>query len=121
MNSKEKHSKIVQEMVGEEEAPKKEEKPEEEAAPAPGPQIKMKKISIANKKGKTKGGVQQREPEKKRGLAGASSTGFSLKDIEFIKTAIQMLCQSTNPLGKSIDFINEDIESMTKEYEYWRK
>ena len=27
MNSKEKHSKIVQEMVGEEEAPKKEEKP----------------------------------------------------------------------------------------------
>lgn len=32
-----------------------------------------------------------------------------------------MLCQSTNPLGKSIDFINEDIESMTKEYDYWRK
>lgn len=50
----------------------------------------MKKINIANKKGKTKGGVggQSREPEKKRGLVGASSTGFSLKDIEFIKTAI---------------------------------
>lgn len=39
-------------------------------------------------------------------MTGASTTGFNLKDIEFIKTAIQMLCQSTNPLGKSIDFIN---------------
>ena len=128
MNSKEKHSKIVQEMVdaGEEEQPKKEEKGPEEAAQAPGPQIKMKKINISNKKSSkgakgTAGSALQREPEKKRGLAGASSTGFSLKDIEFIKTAIQMLCQSTNPLGKSIDFINEDIESMSKEYEYWRK
>ena len=54
-------------------------------------------------------------------MTGASSTGFNLKDIEFIKTAIQMLCQSTNPLGKSIDFINEDIESMMKEYEFWRR
>ena len=38
-----------------------------------------------------------------------------------MKKAIQVLCQSTNPLGKSIDFVSEDIDSMNKEYEHWRK
>ena len=48
-------------------------------------------------------------------------SGFSEQDIEFMKKAIQVLCQSTNPLGKSIDFVSDDIESMSKEYEHWRK
>jgi hypothetical protein len=47
--------------------------------------------------------------------------GFNENDIEFMKKAIQVLCQSTNPLGKSIDFVTDDIESMGKEYEQWRK
>ena len=47
--------------------------------------------------------------------------GFSENDIEFMKKAIQILCQSTNPLGKSIDFVTDDIESMSKEWEYWKK
>lgn len=47
--------------------------------------------------------------------------GFSEQDIEFMKKAIQILCQSTNPLGKSIDFVTDDIDSMSKEYEYWRR
>jgi len=38
-----------------------------------------------------------------------------------MKKAIQILCQSTNPLGKSIDFVTDDIDSMSKEYEYWRR
>ena len=38
-----------------------------------------------------------------------------------MKKAIQILCQSTNPLGKSIDFVTDDIDSMSKEYEYWKK
>jgi TRAF3-interacting protein 1 len=46
--------------------------------------------------------------------------GFNSNDIEFMKTAIQTLCQSTNPLGKSIDFVTEDIDSMAKEFEKWR-
>jgi len=32
-----------------------------------------------------------------------------------------VLCQSTNPLGKSIDYVTDDVESMSKEFEYWRK
>ena len=47
--------------------------------------------------------------------------GFSENDIEFMKKAIQILCQSTNPLGKSIDFVTDDIDSMTKEYDHWKK
>ena len=29
------------------------------------------------------------------------------------------LCQSTNPLGKAIDPLQEDVESMGKEHSYW--
>ena len=38
-----------------------------------------------------------------------------------MKKAIQILCQSTNPLGKSIDFVTDDIDSMSKEFEFWKK
>ena len=47
--------------------------------------------------------------------------GFTEQDIEFMKKAIQVLCQSTNPLGKSIDFVTDDIDSMSKEYDHWKK
>jgi TRAF3-interacting protein 1 len=47
--------------------------------------------------------------------------GFSEKDIEFMKKAIQVLCQSTNPLGKSIDYVTDDVDAMSKEYEHWRR
>ena len=55
--------------------------------------------------------------EKSKGEGGA----FSENDIEFMKKAIQILCQSTNPLGKSIDYVTDDVDSMSKEYEHWRK
>jgi len=32
-----------------------------------------------------------------------------------------VLCQSTNPLGKSIDFVTDDVESMSNEYKLWRQ
>lgn len=55
------------------------------------------------------------------GGGNGGQNGFTENDIEFMKKAIQILCQSTNPLGKSIDFVTDDIDSMSKEYEYWRK
>lgn len=51
----------------------------------------------------------------------SGSGEFNEQDIEFMKKAIQVLCQSTNPLGKSIDFVTDDIDSMSKEYDYWKK
>lgn len=38
-------------------------------------------------------------------------------DVETLRQSIQAICQSTNPLGKSMDFVNEDVESMAKEHE----
>ena len=96
-----------------------------------GPKIKMGRIG---KKKKTKGAEGA-----KAGGAGADSgfskpksqvpdemedrgqEGFTEGDIEFMRQAIQILCRSTNPLGKSIDFVTDDVDSMSKEYEHWRK
>jgi TRAF3-interacting protein 1 len=52
--------------------------------------------------------------------SGVSIGSYDDKDIEFMKNSIQALCQSTNPLGKSIDFVTEDIDSMVKEYQHWK-
>ncbi len=54
------------------------------------------------------------------GNASMASGGYDDKDIEFMRNSIQALCQSTNPLGKSIDFVTEDIDSMVKEYQHWK-
>ena len=34
---------------------------------------------------------------------------------------IQSICQNTAPLGKSIEFINDDVEAMNRELTGWRK
>merc|ERR1719199_594646 len=107
-----------------------------QAAPAEenqGKKIKMGKLGKKGKKGDTKaaaGGAKSGASAAKGGdiMAGynpkndkSPSGGFSEQDIEFMKKAIQVLCQSTNPLGKSIDFVTDDIDSMNKEYEHWIK
>lgn len=38
-----------------------------------------------------------------------------------LKGMIQNICQNSTPLGKSIEFINDDIESMNTELLSWRK
>jgi TRAF3-interacting protein 1 len=32
---------------------------------------------------------------------------------------VQKLCQSTNPLGKCMDFVHEDLAAMAKEHDRW--
>lgn len=44
-----------------------------------------------------------------------------LKDIPELRKSIQLLCQSTNPLGKSLDYLQEDVDQMSKELENWKK
>ena len=91
-----------------------------------GKKIKMSKIGRKKKPGAST--AAETTTATKKATAGAdfvptdkSGGGFSEKDIEFMKKAIQVLCQSTNPLGKSIDFVTDDIDSMNKEYEHWKK
>lgn len=40
---------------------------------------------------------------------------------EHLKELIQKITQSSNPLGKIIEFVDDDIESISKEYQYWTR
>ena len=94
-----------------------------------GPKIKMGRIGKKKKRGTTDAGKTKGEAYTKK-IGGTTDPGldsrpagggFNENDIEFLKKAIQILCQSTLPLGKSIDFVTDDVDSMSKEYEHWRK
>ncbi|XP_039283030.1 TRAF3-interacting protein 1 [Nilaparvata lugens] len=43
----------------------------------------------------------------------------TLKEVERLRTAIQTLTRAANPLGKLIDFLQEDVDSMQREYSNW--
>lgn len=95
-----------------------------------GPKIKMNKIRRNKRGAAANKGNDDKDTKKTSSAADAyksiekpsGATGsFTEQDIEFMKKAIQVLCQSTNPLGKSIDFVTDDIDSMSKEYDYWKK
>ena len=38
-----------------------------------------------------------------------------------MRESIQLLCKSTLPLGKMVDYIQEDVDSMNKELVNWKK
>lgn len=41
--------------------------------------------------------------------------------MEILKDLIQKLTRSVNPMGKLMDFIQEDIDSMQREYSKWHE
>jgi len=41
-------------------------------------------------------------------------------DVQDLRGHIQKLCQSTNPLAKCMDFVNDDIEAMNVEIDKWK-
>jgi len=49
-----------------------------------------------------------------------SMSSWSEQDIEALQSNVQRLCQSTNPLGKCMDFVHEDLTAMSKEHERWQ-
>lgn len=50
-----------------------------------------------------------------------TKTQTNVKQIEHLKDLIQKLVRSVNPLGKLTDFIQEDIDSMQREYAKWNE
>ena len=104
---------------------------DEDRGPAPdenaGPKIKMGRIgkkrrtnaqggkpAAAEGAGQDGGFAKARQamPDE---MESRGNEGFTEQDIEFMRQAIQILCRSTNPLGKSIDFVTDDVDSMSKE------
>jgi len=44
----------------------------------------------------------------------------SKTEVSALRTSIQTLCQSSNPLGRCLEYVQEDLEAMGKELESWR-
>lgn len=122
INEVDPESKFGRKAMAQLRAQEEEEQQETQENAAGGGGIKMGKIG--GRRGRKKaGGVERSEPQKKTLQQEApqrSYGGYNEDDIEFMRKSIQALCQSTNPLGKSIDFVTEDIDSMVKEYEHWK-
>lgn len=64
------------------------------------------------------GGKKKKENSEKIISSGGELTD---KELELVQSMIQSICQNTAPLGKSIEFINDDIDAMNKELTFWRK
>ncbi|GLI70554.1 hypothetical protein VaNZ11_015474 [Volvox africanus] len=50
---------------------------------------------------------------------GAAAAGARAHDPATVRELVQKLCQSSTPLAKSMDYLQEDIENMRKEYKFW--
>jgi len=66
-----------------------------------------------------KGGVRLRLRKTGADSKKTSAT-WSEQDIGTLRTSVQKLCQSTNPLGKCMDYVHEDLSSMSKELDHWQ-
>ena len=42
------------------------------------------------------------------------------RDVDRLRASIQSLTRSVNPLGKILDFLQEDVDAMQKELVVWR-
>ncbi|KAL3660706.1 hypothetical protein V7S43_014109 [Phytophthora oleae] len=59
------------------------------------------------------------KPEHMKSSSAAAAS--SLAEMNALRADIQRLCQAANPVGKSVEFVHEDLDAMSKELEYWRK
>jgi TRAF3-interacting protein 1 len=49
------------------------------------------------------------------------AASFNIADLQSIKNYVQEISMNANPIGKVIDFLQDDIESMNKEMQSWIK
>jgi len=56
----------------------------------------------------------------KPGQVGAGGKLPSKTEVSALRASIQTLCQSSNPLGRCLEYVQEDLEAMGKELESWR-
>jgi TRAF3-interacting protein 1 len=81
-------------------------------------QAAMKQKEEQDKK-KDAGGIRlgrlKKSAKQKKG-----NYGFTESEITDLRKSIQVLCQATNPLGKCMDHVHDDMETMNKELEQWK-
>ncbi len=89
----------------------------------------VQNIVAEQEEAKRASGEEEKADDGKKGIklslnlkksAGASiGGGLSAGDMERLTSAVQRLVQSTAPLGKCMDYVVEDLSQMTKEGEKW--
>lgn len=55
----------------------------------------------------------------RRQAKGAGAPGAKAGDLTQIRELIQRLCQSSLPLARGMDYLQEDLDNMAKEYRFW--
>lgn len=68
-----------------------------------------------------RGGRHDTKKEDKKAQEVAEQAAQGAITIDGIKEYIQNISQSINPMGKIIQFIDDDVESMKREYDNWSK
>jgi TRAF3-interacting protein 1 len=94
----------------------------------------VRDIEAEARRADAKGGDEDKEADPTKGIrlgkikkGGADGKGGSKKgmaswseqDMDALRGSVQKLCQSTNPLGKCMDFVHEDLAAMAKEHDRW--
>lgn len=51
----------------------------------------------------------------------SKSGASSVAEMNELRSTIQKICQATNPVGKGVEFVHEDLDAMSKELEQWKK
>lgn len=104
--------KVEEELVIQHLNQKKKVKEEDEANKPQEPKSKIHFGQIGRDK--------KKQGKKTREAIERPSVPESKDDVENLRAIIQQMTKTIAPLGKSMDFISEDIEVMAKEYENWR-
>jgi TRAF3-interacting protein 1 len=101
------HSKLVRNIL-------KDQKAEEEAARKQKEEEEQKETTGEDT------GIRlgkKRKSHRDKNKNGASSVA----EFNEIRENIQKICQASNPVGKLIEFVHEDLDQMTKELDKWKK
>lgn len=108
------HGKLVGDILAEKQKLKNEQQQQQQGAPEAAEEPQPQGIVIKKK-------TRRSSVENNRaGSAAAPVKKASENDVVELREQIQTLCQATNPLGKCIEYIQEDMENMEKEYRMWK-
>ncbi|XP_062862062.1 TRAF3-interacting protein 1 isoform X2 [Trichomycterus rosablanca] len=113
----------------------------EEAAPPPPDMPEMKELSGELQGDEEHGGLVKKILDTKKDYESSPSASRSkdqdrtpvleaarkkerelvVREIERLRTSVQGVCRSALPLGKIMDYIQEDMDSMQKELQTWKR
>ena len=77
-----------------------------------------KVVDLSEGQSETQGIILGKKPGKGNDRGGKGVT--SKTEVSALRNSIQTLCQSSNPLGRCLEYVQEDLEAMGKELEGWR-